>query len=265
MSKLKSQQQTYFDVISKREDSAAIKFLGRKIEDVYRLFYLELIRTLLPKKKCEVLIDVGCGCGPLFNILGHICNYYVACDISSHSLKVLNKKNKNILAITCDGEFLPLRSSIADFVFASHYIEHTVNQSKALLEIERICKSKAKILIITPNRHGLPELVLTMMRHYGLLERLRVGHINLLTPKDLENKIRKIKTLRVVKRSCSGIFHRGGLSIPRVGLFLSPAYLISLISVYNANMSLIFLKFEQRIAQAHASIAHDIIMLLEKL
>ena len=108
----------------------------------------------------------------------------------------------------------------------------------------------------------LERIIDSRMSHERLLERLRVDHINLLTPKDLENKIRKIKTLRVVKRSCSGIFHRG-YHISCVGLFLSPAYLLSLISVYNANMSLNLLKLEQRIVEAHASIAHDIIMVLK--
>jgi SAM-dependent methyltransferase len=266
MSKAKTLQQEYYNSLVERvrRQPQKKRYFRREVEDVYSLFYQDLVSSFLPQKKQKILVDIGCGTEPLYKILEPICESYVACDISRSSLNVLRGKGKNVSAILCDVESLPLKDSISDFLFGSHYIEHVVNQEKAIFEIERISKQGALILIMTPNRYGLPELLLTIMGSYGLFQRKRVGHINLRTPKELEDKINATKHLTIVSESCTGIFHLGGFDIPLIGAYLSPAKLIALLSFYNIKLSIRILAFEQRIAQANRMIAHDIIMLLRK-
>lgn len=89
-----------------------------------------LLRDILADKLKDysdgLILDVGSGANPFPPA-------HVSCDIRRMQMKAKP-------FVTCDGEYLPFRRSIFDFVHCSHVLEHADNPELLFRELRRVGK-----------------------------------------------------------------------------------------------------------------------------
>jgi len=115
--------------------------------------HFDLIKKLKIKPYDKVL-DVGCGTGHFlarlekeFGIKG------TGIDFSSNSIKLAKKREKkNLKFFITEAEELGFKNKSFDYVFCFDVLEHIENQNKALQEMVRVLKPKARLLIYTINK-----------------------------------------------------------------------------------------------------------------
>ncbi len=102
-----------------------------------------------------IAVDVACGKGRLIPwIKSLICRSgeIIAFDLDiSRLTKALDEIDVNTDLLLANAEFIPLRSSVADFVLCSHLIQHVTRSAcfKILGEMHRIMKLGSYALIMT--------------------------------------------------------------------------------------------------------------------
>jgi ubiquinone/menaquinone biosynthesis C-methylase UbiE len=154
--------------------------IRHKKEDEIHRYHDELrhnmiLKEILPIRKNDKIIELGCGSGDLFlKILKHkehISSYIIGIDISGPNIDILNKKladisnfaivyvdgnkmhwNENVKVEIGDVRKLEnIKSNTFDKVICSEVLEHIRDIGKALDEIKRITKIGGKIIITVPN------------------------------------------------------------------------------------------------------------------
>lgn len=133
--------------------------------DPWHLTYIEKIKkyVLDERKKNNLdylharktLVDLGAGQGYIAIEMAKLGLKVIACDMNNESIKSINryKKNfklKNIKAIKCFVEKLPIRNSSVDFVIANAILEHIENEGQAINEWKRILKPSGRLLVSVP-------------------------------------------------------------------------------------------------------------------
>ncbi|EKD28910.1 MAG: hypothetical protein ACD_79C00166G0005 [uncultured bacterium] len=119
--------------------------------------YSEKIISLLPFKKNDLILDVGCGTGNLVIFLANKlknlnCNIW-GIDAASKMIDISLRKSKNLentKFFTCASEKLPFENQIFDHVvstFFFHHIDFDL-KIKSLQEIKRVLKKNGKLIII---------------------------------------------------------------------------------------------------------------------
>lgn len=111
------------------------------------------ILKILNFMKHDVVLDVGCGTGLLFNHVGNSVKLVVGVDLSLRALKaalnrIKERKLSKIYLIRADADFLPFRNDVFDKVFAVTLLQNMPNPALTIREILRVAK-KHSILIIT--------------------------------------------------------------------------------------------------------------------
>jgi 2-polyprenyl-3-methyl-5-hydroxy-6-metoxy-1,4-benzoquinol methylase len=121
-----------------------------------------------------VILDIGCFIGSHLKILQENgFNNLHGFDIVFEPLIIAkNKGLKNILQANC--EFLPYKSQSFDYCIVHNVIEHILNPSKLLSEINRILKHRGKVYITVPNARSLDDIIL---RLGGMILHGRSSHI----------------------------------------------------------------------------------------
>lgn len=110
------------------------------------------IKSLAPELQGR-LLDFGCGRKPyekLFNI-----QQYIGIDIEHSGHSHENSK----VDVFYDGERIPFPNEYFDALFCSEVIEHIFEPEKSLIELNRVLKKDAKIIITVPfawNEHEVP-------------------------------------------------------------------------------------------------------------
>lgn len=99
------------------------------------------------------LLDFGCGSKPYRNLFA--VEEYIGVDIevSGH-----NHENESI-DVYYDGEVIPFNDNHFDSVLCSEVFEHVFELDKTLMEIHRVCKPQAHLLITVPfawDEHEIP-------------------------------------------------------------------------------------------------------------
>jgi len=121
-----------------------VQYLGEqnaKIEDA-------LSSTEL--KPNEVVLDLGCGTGFLFQHINKSIRLLVGLDISSKALREAKKRTKNlsnIALIRADADNTPFRDKIFDRVFAITLLQNMPDPLKTITEMKRIGKPQSMFLI----------------------------------------------------------------------------------------------------------------------
>ena len=102
---------------------------------------------LLPKKKNQKILDIGCGDGVLLSQVktGRL----FGVDLDQDSLDFASTKIKAKL-IQAKAELLPFRNSFFDVVIATEIIEHLSQPELMLSEIKRVLKPGGRVIIATP-------------------------------------------------------------------------------------------------------------------
>jgi ubiquinone/menaquinone biosynthesis C-methylase UbiE len=121
-----------------------VQYLGEqnaKIEDA--LSSIEL-------KPNEVVIDLGCGTGFLFQHIAKTIRLLVGLDISSKALREAKKCTKNLSnteLIRADADNTPFPDQIFDRIFAITLLQNMPNPMKTITEMKRVGKPQSTFVI----------------------------------------------------------------------------------------------------------------------
>ena len=157
-----------------------VQYLGEqnaKIEDT-------LSSTEL--KPNEIVLDLGCGTGFLFQHIDKTIRFLVGLDISSKALREAKKGTKNlsnIVLIRADADNTPFLDHIFDKVFAITVLQNMPDPMKTITEMKRVGKPQA-IFAVT----GLKKKF-TQESFVALLERAWLKVVTLNTNQRLKGHV----------------------------------------------------------------------------
>jgi len=138
-----------------------VQYLGEqnaKIE--YALSSTEL-------KPNEVVLDLGCGTGFLFQHINKSIRLLVGLDISSKALREAKKRTKNLsntVLIRADADNTPFPDCIFDRVFAITLLQNMPNPMKTISEMKRIGKPQAIFAITGLKKKFMQESFVNLLK-----------------------------------------------------------------------------------------------------
>ena len=157
-----------------------VQYLGEqdaKIEDV-------LSSTEL--KPNEVVLDLGCGTGFLFQHIDKTIRLLVGLDISSKALREAKKRTKNMsntFLVRADADNTPFPDHIFDRIFAITLLQNMPDPMKTITEMKRVGKPQSMFVIT-----GLKKKF-TQESFVALLERAWLKVVTLNTNQQLNGHI----------------------------------------------------------------------------
>lgn len=101
------------------------------------------VKALAPKLSGK-LLDFGCGRKPYENLFR--VNEYVGIDMEQTGHEHKNSK----IDVYYDGKHIPFPDESFDSVFCSEVFEHVFNLDEIIVEIKRVMKTDARILVTVP-------------------------------------------------------------------------------------------------------------------
>lgn len=139
----------------------AKSYLGYKFLPTHRIGLTNFLREqqiyiFLDPQKEDVLLDAGCASGrQLFALAGKIKAGY-GTDIAQAFIEQANKfkaenKIENLTFLQSDLEKLPFEDNFFDKIVCAEVLEHVFDFDLALLELKRVLKSQATLVITVPN------------------------------------------------------------------------------------------------------------------
>lgn len=121
--------------------------------------------------KQDLVLDVGCGTGLLFNHITDRVKEIVGLDISRKTLLQAKKRTinvPNIHLISADADNIPLKSGMFSHVFAITLIQNMPNPLKTLHEVKRVAEENA-LIVVTGLKKKFPINVFkTLLQDAGL-------------------------------------------------------------------------------------------------
>ncbi|MDI6839417.1 MAG: class I SAM-dependent methyltransferase [bacterium] len=155
---------------------------------------VQLVFSLLPRKKIGSILDVGCGDGYLCNtfLQKGIAKTVVGEDLSLNRLHFAKKKFKGCKFVVAEITNLPFKSNFFDIVSAVEVLEHLDVPLKALYELRRV--SSRYVLFATPYKETLQQ---TLCPHC-LKMFYKDGHIQSFDEEKVK-KLCQICSLKIVK------------------------------------------------------------------
>ena len=101
--------------------------------------------------KNSKILDIGCREGLFLERMQlHGFSSLWGVDISSKSIKYLNKKRKNINGVVGNAQSIPFLDKSFDVIICTHTLEHCENPDKVISEIYRLLKPNGICLIEVP-------------------------------------------------------------------------------------------------------------------
>lgn len=134
----------------------------------------------------ELVLDLGCGTGLLFERIVRSTKLLVGVDISSKILQEAKKRAKllpNTAILRADADYTPFRNQTFDRVFAITLLQNMPNPLKTLREIKRISKPRSRIIVT-----GLKK-EFTQERFMNLLNKAKLKVFTLKTNNQLKGHI----------------------------------------------------------------------------
>jgi len=122
-------------------------------------------------KKKDLVLDVGCGTGLLFEHIADKTEATVGLDISKRTLLQAKRRAKdhlNVHLIQADGDHMPLKDKIFSYIFAMTFIQNTPRPIETLSEIKRVGKSNAFFIVTGLKRIFTLECFEKLIRDAGL-------------------------------------------------------------------------------------------------
>jgi SAM-dependent methyltransferase len=115
---------------------------GAVIEETIRVRMLKDTFGILGKK--QLLIDLGCGPRPYYNLYK---SYYERTIGIEHPDTIFPKSNIDIF---CTAESVPLESETADVILCTEVLHDIAEPQKVLREINRLLKPGGVLILTTP-------------------------------------------------------------------------------------------------------------------
>ncbi len=118
--------------------------------------YEEYIRAFADTIKDSKILDVGCGTGNYTRLFCKNNNQVFGLDIKDHRFK---QYAGHFHFVKYGGKKFPFPDKSFDVVTSFDVIEHIENDNNFVKEIKRVLKTNGKILIATPNKNRLSNLL----------------------------------------------------------------------------------------------------------
>jgi len=114
-----------------------------------RSFVRRLSEAIMGCNRRKLALDIGCGTGNLTSRLIDSFEYVVGSDISKNMLKKCRTKNKgrNVDYVLADGEHLPFRDHMFDFIGMYSVLHHLPSPYNCLKEVYESLKSRGLVYI----------------------------------------------------------------------------------------------------------------------
>lgn len=129
-----------------------------------------MVRAAVQARHCGggVLLDVGCGTGELWRVLGELFDRYVAIDVVRYPGFPATGE---FVRADLDRAHLPFSDGLADVVAAVETIEHLENPWRFVRELARVAKPGAWVMVTTPNQESaLSLLTLLLKRRFNAFQ-----------------------------------------------------------------------------------------------
>ena len=134
----------------------------------------------------EIVLDLGCGTGFLFQHIAKKVGLLVGIELSSEALREAKKRTKNmpnIVLVRADADYTPFPDRIFDKVFAITLLQNMPEPTKTITEMKRIGKPQA-VFSVT----GLKK-TFTKESFVDLLERAQLKVVTLNTNQQLKGHV----------------------------------------------------------------------------
>ncbi len=98
----------------------------------------------------RVVLDVGCGTGLLFDHTAPRTAMLVGIDIARKPLHLARKRARragNLFLVQADADYLPFKPGLFEAIFAFTMLQNMPKPSESLLEIKRVARRDASILV----------------------------------------------------------------------------------------------------------------------
>lgn len=163
--------------------------------DSCKISYKSYINSFAKEIENSSVLDVGCGRGDYTEIFCHSGNRVIGLDVADWRNK---NSDSNFNFIIYKGDVLPFGDKEFDVVVSFDVIEHIDDDFSFVREVRRVLKDEGKILIATPNRTRLSNMLYKLVGKpikypYTLSESGNLGklvHIREYTNKELVNLFR---------------------------------------------------------------------------
>lgn len=106
-----------------------------------------------------MVLDIGCGSGPLFPLLAQRGFTPVGVETNRTAAQAAQARGSGGVVLVGEGPALPFRAGAAGGIVAQHLIEHLEQPLAALREWRRVLQPGGRAVLLTPNdRHPDPAL-----------------------------------------------------------------------------------------------------------
>lgn len=120
--------------------------------------YYDWILNLLYTNGQRKVLDIGCGGGFLLKAAVKRGLSSIGIEISHVAAHVAKKNSVESDIILADGENLPLRDGIFDYVTCLGSLEHFSHPEKGAVEMNRVLKSDGKACVVLPNNYFIKDI-----------------------------------------------------------------------------------------------------------
>ena len=169
----------------------------KKFLDLNNAYQSDRIRSILElysPNKDETILDLGCGWGTFCFALAEQCKNIVGVDFSTKSIEICQKlaieKNLPAIEFKCaDARCTGLARESFDVVICADLVEHLYPRAyeDSLKEIKRILKRGGKLIIWTPNRGHLIE----MLKNRNIIFKKDISHVDYKSMNRLINSLER--------------------------------------------------------------------------
>lgn len=119
--------------------------------------YYRWIIRLLRLRPSAAILDVSCGEGILLreaDRLNRGIGVY-GLDISNIAVSIAKKNCPKAKILAADGQRIPFKNSLFDFVICMGSLEHYLDPELGLKELSRVAKKDARFCIVLPNSYSI--------------------------------------------------------------------------------------------------------------
>lgn len=160
--KTKRKAMRHYDYLATVYDAQYLEEQNAKIK-------VALNNTKLSKN--ELILDMGCGTGLLFQHVAKSAKFVVGIDTSSKILQEARKRAKelsNAAVIRGDADYTPFQNKTFNQVFAITLLQNMSNSVKTLREVKRVSKPQSTIIVTGLKKKFTKERFMDLFNKAGL-------------------------------------------------------------------------------------------------
>ena len=132
---------------------------------------IEAALNNIPLSQNDLILDLGCGTGLLFQHVAKSAKLVAGIDVSSKILQEAKKRTKqlsNTAVIRADADYTPFQNQTFDQVFAITLLQNMPNPLKTLQEIKRVSKPQSTIVVTGLKKKFTQEHFIKLLNKSGL-------------------------------------------------------------------------------------------------